>query len=149
MIPIAFFLGMNYHELLLFQVLHSILDFGLNVLFLYLVINKVLKKEYSFKKILLTGVGIELIHILSFFMWYMFVLYAAGGIVLMILFVFFAPYFVIYVQYTYSRNGESEFSLKEVLVLYFASVPSALVLGLTIISLSFILAGIPVTFMFG
>jgi len=145
MIPIVFFLGMNLNELFLFQLLQTLLDYGLNVLFLYLVINKVLKKEYDWKKILLTGVGIELVHVISFFMWYMFVLYAAGGIVLMILFVFFAPYFVIYVQYTH----DSEFSLKEVLVLYFASVPSALILGLTIISLSFIVAGIPVTFVFG
>jgi len=145
MFPIVFFLGMSFNEMLLFQVLQTLVDYGLNVLFLYLVIKKVLKKEYSLKKILLTGMGIELIHTLSFFMWYMFVLYAAGGIVLMIFFMFFAPYFVIYVQYTH----DSEFSLKEVLVLYFASVPSALILGLTILSLSFILAGIPVTFVFG
>ena len=154
MIPIVFFLGLNLYEMLLFQTLQTILDFGLIILFLYLILKKIDQNNYSIKKILFIGLTIEGMHVVSFFMWYVFVLYAAGGIVMIIVFLFFAPYIAIYLIFSYNSNEksgnveDSQMPLKNIIINYFVSVPPALILSCIIVSVFFNLFGITNVFIF-
>jgi Ca2+/Na+ antiporter len=150
MIPPIFFLGLNNQQLILFEIVQTIFDLGLNFLLIFLVLKKI-GKEYGLKDILITIVFIELVHLLSFFMWWFFVLYAIAGFILLLIFYFFAPYFVIYIQYTpnYDNNSEKKddskqkrrLSIKKGILLYVLSVPFALILSNLFTSLLFNLFG--------
>ncbi|MBD3228910.1 MAG: hypothetical protein GF329_12045 [Candidatus Lokiarchaeota archaeon] len=153
MIPPIFFLGLNNQELIIFEIVQTILDLGLNFLLIYFGLRKLGQRKYNFKEILISIILIEAVHVISFFMWWFFVLYAIAGFFLLFIFYFSAPYFVIYIQYTPNyeptdtelQNEDSKkktsLSIKKAISLYVISVPPSLILSSILTSLLFNLFG--------
>jgi len=163
MIPIIFFLGLDPQGYLIFQIVQTLLDFGFIFLLIYLVLKKLNPHAYDRKKILITALGIEGIHLISSFMWYFLSLYALGGFIIELLFLFLVPFFVIYLLYTQSSDSRESDSKKDKnpsinsspylstgqsWLMYAFSVPPALILSCLLTSVFLNLVGIQNTFIF-
>jgi hypothetical protein len=163
MIPIILFLGLNPPELVLFEIFQTIFDFVFIFLLLYIGMKQIRPEAYSHKKVLITCLGIEGVHMVSSFMWYFFVLYAIGGFIIELLFLFIVPYFVIYLFYTPHSNNLGSSIMKQreettsserflstgrALLLYVCSVPPALIISSVLTSTLFNLIGMHNTFIF-
>lgn len=155
MIPIIFFLGMNSQEHIWFQVTQTILDYVFVFLLLHFGLKMISQRVHNRRKVLITGLSIEGVHVISFFMWYFFVLYALGGFIIEILFLFIVPYFIIYLLHTQHAGNEasptdqkSYLSTRKAFLLYLISVPPALILSSLLTSVLFNLIGIQNFFIF-
>jgi uncharacterized membrane protein YfcA len=163
MIPVILFLGMNPTELLFFQITQTLLDYVLVTCLIYVLLRKINPRAYKRRKLLITALGVEGVHIGSSFLWYFFVLYAIGGFIIELIFLIFVPYLVIYLLYTpYSsnsgRNSEKQnittenqqrtLSTGKSFLVYLLGVVPALILSCTLTSVFFNLAGIENTFIF-
>lgn len=100
MIPIILFLGLDLQGYLIFQIVQTILDYWFVFLILFLLLKKFTPHVYNRRKLIITCLGIEGVHVVSSFIWYFFVYYAIGGFIIELLFLFLVPYFIIYLLYT-------------------------------------------------
>ena len=163
MIPIILFLGLDPQGFIIFQIVQTLIDYGFIFLLIYLVLKKLNPHAYDRKKLLITALGIEGIHVISSFMCYFLVLYAMGGFIIELLFLFLVPFFVIYLLYTQnsdslgkgieknevqSRNSSPYLSTGKCWLLYACSVPPALILSCLFTSVFLNLIGIQNTFIF-
>jgi len=163
MIPIILFLGLDPQGFVILQIVQTLLDYVFVFLLIYIVLKKLNPHAYDRKKTLITALGIEGIHVLSSFMWYFLVLYAIGGFIIELLFLFLVPFFVIYLLYTQNsdsmkigskENGAQSISSNPYLstgkswLLYACSVPPAFVLSCLLTSVILNLIGIQNTFIF-
>ena len=141
MIPSIFFLGFSLPEAFWFQVVQTGLDVIFTVLLLGFVHGKVAGQKSSWKKFFITALMVQGVHAITFFLWYFFVLYAVAGFVILIIFYFFAPYFIVHLMYV-KKNGREGLLTNQTIKLYVASVPPSIVLSALLSSVLFNLAGI-------
>lgn len=85
--------------------MQTCLDFVFVFILLSVLLNKINPQAYNRRKLLITALSIEGVHVISSFLWYFLVLYAIGGFIIELLFLFLIPFFVIYLFYT--QNSES------------------------------------------
>ncbi len=163
MIPIILFLGLNAQEYLVFQIVQTILDYLFVFLILYAVLKKINPDAYTRRKALLTALGIEGVHVISSFTWYFLALYAMGGLLIELIFLFLVPFFVIYLLYTQNAENLNSDSMKtnndpinqtpylstgKSWLLHALTVPPALLLSSFLTSIVFNLLGIQNHFIF-
>lgn len=163
MIPIILFLGMSSSELLLFEIVQTLLDYLFISLIAFAFLKKLFPEIYNLKKILLTALCIEGVYFGTFCIWYFFVHYGIGGFIIELLFLFIVPYIVIYLFYTpYATHKEeahldknksqitssSSLSTGKSAILYLVSIPPALFLSCLLTSVIFNLIGIHNIFIF-
>lgn len=99
MIPAPFFLGFNTFELLIFEVIQTLINFVLVLILLKVVFIKLLTQEIGNKKLITTAIYVEICNIISSFLWYYLVLYAIAGFPLLIIVFLCLPYFAIYFNF--------------------------------------------------
>ncbi|MHA1265057.1 MAG: hypothetical protein ACTSRS_07445 [Candidatus Helarchaeota archaeon] len=163
MIPIILFLGFSPEIYVWFQIVQTGLDYLLVFSFLYTVLQKLNPSAYNRKKLLLTALGIEGVHVISFFMWFFLVYYAIGGFIIELIFLFIVPFFVIYLFYTPDTETLKQFDNEEAIpqstsfpflstskawLLYICSVLPALLLSSLLSSILFNLFGFHNVFIF-
>jgi len=157
MIPVILFLGMNPQELLLFQIVQTILDYGLVYLLLFVVLKKINPQSYKVSKLLITALCIEGVYVAASLLWYFFVHYGIGGFFIELIFLLLVPYLVIYLLYTPTSdvlkkaskgeggrplNQERYLSTGKSFLLYLLSVIPAFIISCTLTSVFFNLFGI-------
>lgn len=147
MIPAPFFLGFNTFELVLFELAQTAINYILVIFLLRLVLRRYLANEPDVKKILFTGIYVEVCNTISTFFWYYLVLYAIAGFPLLIIFGLTLPFFAIY--FSYVRNEKrNALSMKNTLVVHLTSIIPAVILSSILSSLLFNLMGIQNFFIF-
>ncbi len=141
MIPSIFFLGFNLMEACWFQIVQTGLDIAFTVVLLGLTHERIAREKSSWKKPLITGLMVQGVHAVTFFLWSFFVLYAVAGFVILIVFYFFAPYFIVHLMYV-KRTGREGLLTNQTIKFYVASVPPSILLSALLSSVLFNLMGI-------
>lgn len=145
-VPFEFFPGLSVVNLIMFNTFQTLINFFLFIflLYSYLYVLKKSRDEIDKKKIIITGLILELVNFINSILWNFFILFVLVGIIAQFLFYLMVPACVIYMKY-YTK---SEFNEIKVFLLYMVVFIPALFLSMFLTSTILNLTGIANYFVF-
>lgn len=145
-VPLEFFPGLSVTNLIIFNIIQTLINFFLFIFLLYgyLYLLKKSRNEVDKKKIIITGLILEFFHFINSILWNFFILFVLVGIIAQFLFYLMIPACVIYLKY-YSK---SEFNELKVFLLYMVVFIPALLLSMFLTSILLNFSGIANYFVF-
>ena len=141
MIPFNSLPGLTFFEILIFEIIQTIIHFIIFEGFLYLglFLHFKDKSQIDIKNILITGLIVEVVESITAFYSIFYVIGGGIAIIINLFITYAAEFLIIYLRY-YEKN---KLSLKWVFILFFITFPPAYLISITLTNIIFGLFGIP------